>query len=51
MHAVFVEVDVEDGFPLDEARKHLQENAPSMAREAGARSASGSPRKAAAACR
>jgi hypothetical protein len=39
MHAVFVEVDVADGFSLDEARKHLQENAPSMAREAGARSA------------
>jgi hypothetical protein len=39
MHAVFVEVDVEDGVSIDEARKQLQENAPSMAREAGARSA------------
>jgi|SRR2546423_877998 hypothetical protein len=41
MHAVFVEVDInlEDGFSIDEARKRLQENAPQMAREAGARSA------------
>ena len=39
MHAVFVEVDVEDGFSVDQGRKHLQENAPPMAREAGARAA------------
>lgn len=37
MHAVFVEVDVQDGASVDEARKRLQENAPRMAREAGAR--------------
>lgn len=39
MHAVFVEVDVEDGVSVDKARKHLQESAPPMAREAGARAA------------
>jgi len=39
MHALFIEVDVEDGFSLEHARKHLQENAPSMAHEAGARAA------------
>jgi hypothetical protein len=39
MHAVFVEVDVEDGVSIDDARKHLQEKAPPMAREAGARAA------------
>ena len=37
MHAVFVEVDVQDGVSVDEARKRLQENAPRMARQAGAR--------------
>lgn len=37
MHAVFVEVDVQDGVSVDEARKRLQENAPRIAREAGAR--------------
>ena len=39
MHALFVEVDVEDGFSLDQARKVLQEQAAPMAREAGARAA------------
>ena len=39
MHAVFVEVDVEGGVSVDEARKRLQENAPRMARENGARAA------------
>lgn len=37
MYAVFVEVNVEDGVSVDEARKRLQESAPPMAREAGAR--------------
>jgi hypothetical protein len=39
MHAVFVEVDVEGGVSVDEARKRLQENAPRIARENGARAA------------
>jgi len=39
MHALFIEVDVEDGFSLDQARKTLQEQAAPMAREAGARAA------------
>lgn len=39
MHAVFIEVDVEDGFSLEQARKILQENARPMASEAGARAA------------
>ena len=39
MHALFVEVDVEDGVSIEGARKHLQENAPALAREAGARAA------------
>lgn len=39
MHALFVEVDVQDGVSIEEARKHLQENAPALAREAGARAA------------
>jgi hypothetical protein len=39
MHAVLVEVDVDNGVSVDEARKRLQENAPPMAREAGARAA------------
>ena len=39
MHALFVEVDIEDGVSIEEARKHLQENAPALAREAGARAA------------
>jgi hypothetical protein len=39
MHALFVEVDVQDGLSLDEARKRLQANAPAMARQAGARAA------------
>lgn len=37
MHAVFVEVDVQDGVSVDEARKRLQETALPMARGAGAR--------------
>ena len=39
MYAVFVEVNVEDGVSVDEARKRLQETSPPMAREAGARAA------------
>ena len=39
MHALFVEVDVEEGVSIDEARKQLQENAPPMARKAGAHAA------------
>ncbi|HZS22235.1 MAG TPA: hypothetical protein VFA63_14790 [Pseudonocardiaceae bacterium] len=39
MHAVFIEVDVEDSVSVNEARKHLQENAPRFARENGARAA------------
>ncbi|MDQ3905959.1 MAG: hypothetical protein M3300_11085 [Actinomycetota bacterium] len=37
MHAVFVEVDVEDSVSIEDARERLQENAPRIARENGAR--------------
>ena len=37
MHAVFVEVNVQDGTLVEEARKRLQERAPMMAQQAGAR--------------
>lgn len=39
MHAVFIEVDVEDTVSVDEARDRLQANAPRIARENGARAA------------